>query len=73
MYHLWKYVYGARKSKSMLWPCVSVLNLRIRVCSCFNLSSLLEIYIYIYIYIYVYTYSEAILINYMPTLNQRSC
>ena len=42
MYHLCKYVYGARKSKSMLRPCVSVLNLRIRVCSCVNLSSLLE-------------------------------
>ena len=42
MYHLWKYVYGARKSKSMLRPCVSVLNLRIRVCSCINLSALLE-------------------------------
>ena len=24
-------------------------------------------------YIYIYIYSEAILINYMPTLNQRSC
>ena len=35
-------MYGARKSKSMLRPCVSVLNLRIRVCSCVNLSSLLE-------------------------------
>ena len=42
MYHLWKYVYGARKSKSILRPCVSVLNLRIRVCSCINLSALLE-------------------------------
>ena len=31
-------MYGARKSKSMLRPCVSVLNLRIRVCSCINLS-----------------------------------
>ena len=40
MYHLWKYVYGARKS--MLRPCVSVLNLRIRVCSCINLFALLE-------------------------------
>ena len=38
MYHLWKYVYGARKCKSMLRPCVSVLNLGIRVCSCINLS-----------------------------------
>ena len=37
MYHMWKYVYGARKSKFMLRPCVSVLNLRIRVCSCINL------------------------------------
>ena len=42
MYHLWKYVYGARKSKSMLRSCVSALNLRIRVCSCINLSALLE-------------------------------
>ena len=42
MYHLWKYVYGARMSKSMLRPCVSVLHLRIRVCSCINLSALLE-------------------------------
>ena len=25
------------------------------------------------LYIYIYMYSEAILINYMPTLNQRSC
>ena len=42
MYHLWKYVYGARKSKSWLRPCVSVLNLPIRICSCINLSELLE-------------------------------
>ena len=35
MHHLWKYVSGARKSKSWLRPCVSVLH----------------IYIYIYIYI----------------------
>ena len=27
----------------------------------------------IFIYMYIYIYSEAILINYMPTLNQRSC
>ena len=42
MYHLWKYVYGASKSTSWLRPCVSVLNLRMRVCSSINLSSLLE-------------------------------
>ena len=42
MYHLWKYVYGARKSKSWSRPCVSVLNLRMRICSCINLSALLE-------------------------------
>ena len=35
-------MYGARKSKYWLRQCVSVLNLRIRVCSCINLSSLLE-------------------------------
>ena len=34
-------MYGARKSKSWLRPCVSVLNLRMRVCS-INLSALLE-------------------------------
>ena len=42
MNHFWKYVYGSRKSKSWLWPCVSVLNLRMRVCSSINLSALLE-------------------------------
>ena len=42
MYHLWKYVYGARKFKSWSRPCVSVLNLRMRVCSSINLSALLE-------------------------------
>ena len=42
MYHLWKYVYGARKSKSWLRPCVSVLNLRMIVCSSINLSALFE-------------------------------
>ena len=42
MYHLWKYVYGARKSMSWLRPCVSVLNLRMRVCSSINLYALLE-------------------------------
>ena len=26
----------------------------------------------IYIYVYIYIYSKAIVINYMPTLNQRS-
>ena len=42
MYHLWKYMYGARKSKSWLRPCLSVLNLQMRVCSSINLSVLLE-------------------------------
>ena len=42
MYHLWKYVYGVRKSKSWFRPCVSVFNLRMRVCSSINLSVLLE-------------------------------
>ena len=42
MYHLCKYVYGARKSKSWLRPCVSVLNFRMRVCSSINLSALLD-------------------------------
>ena len=27
VYHLWKYVYGVRKCKSWLMPCVSVFNL----------------------------------------------
>ena len=35
-------MYGARKSKSWFRPCVSVLNLRMRVCSSINLSALLE-------------------------------
>ena len=35
-------MYGARKSKSMLRPCVSALNLRVRVSYCINLSALLE-------------------------------
>ena len=42
IFHLWKYVYGARKSKSWLRSCVSVLNLRMRVCSSINLFALLE-------------------------------
>ena len=40
--YMWKYVLGARKSKSWLRPCMSVLNLRMRVCSSINLSALLE-------------------------------
>ena len=42
MYHLWKYVLGARKSQSWLRPCVSVLNLQMSVCSSINLCALLE-------------------------------
>ena len=52
-----------------------------------NVGNVVNVCIYIYIYIYIYIvylnnllcpllisyYSEAILINYMPTLNQRSC
>ena len=41
VYHLWKYVYGARKSMSWFRPCVSVFNFRMRVCS-INLSMLLD-------------------------------
>ena len=37
-----KYVYGVRKYKSWFRPCVSVFNLRMRVCSSINLSVLLE-------------------------------
>ena len=36
------YVNGVRKSKFWLMPCVSVLTLRMRVCSSINLSVLLE-------------------------------
>ena len=39
---LWKYVYGVGKSNSWLKPCVSVFNLRMRVCPSINLSVLLE-------------------------------
>ena len=42
VYHLWKYMYGVRKSKSWFRPCVLVFNLRMRVCSSINLSVLLE-------------------------------
>ena len=42
VYHLQKYVYGVRKSKSLSRPCVSVLKFRMRVCSSLNLSVLLE-------------------------------
>ena len=42
VYHLWKYVYGVKKSKSLLRPCVSVFNLRMRVCYSINLSVLFE-------------------------------
>ena len=42
MYHLWKYVYGVRRSKSWCRPCVSVFNLRMRVCSSINLSVLFD-------------------------------
>ena len=42
VYHLWKYVYGVRRSMSWIRPCVSVFNLRMRVCSSINLSVLLE-------------------------------
>ena len=42
LYHLLKYVYGVRKSKSWLRPCVSVFNFRMRVCSSINLSVVLE-------------------------------
>ena len=44
MYHLWKYVYGI--GKSWLRPCVSVFNLRMKVCSSINLSVLLESFKY---------------------------
>ena len=74
MYHLWKYVYGARKSKSMLRPCVSVLNLRIRACSCVNLSSLLEkspfnllLLLIICIYIHIYMYILSLLKHHTTT------
>ena len=40
--HLWKYVCGARKAKPWLRPCVSVINLRMRVCSSINQCVLLE-------------------------------
>ena len=40
--HVWKYVYGVRKSKSWPSPCVSALNFRMRVCSSINESVLLE-------------------------------
>ena len=40
--HLLKYEYGVRKSMSWLRPCVSVFNLRMRVCSSINLSVMLE-------------------------------
>ena len=43
MYHLWKYVYGARKSKSWFRPCVSVLNLRMRVCSTYVLPQVIHL------------------------------
>ena len=42
VYHLWKYLYGVRKSKSWFRPCVSVFNLRMRFCSSINLFVLLE-------------------------------
>ena len=42
VYHLWKYVYGVRKCKSWFRPCVSVFNLRMRVCSPINMSVLIE-------------------------------
>ena len=42
MYHLWKYVYGARKFLVLDKAMCVVLNLRIRVSSCINLSALLE-------------------------------
>ena len=38
VYHLWKYVYGVRKSMSWFRPCVSDFNLRIRACSSIKLS-----------------------------------
>ena len=40
VYHLRKYVYGVRKNKSWLRPCVSVFNLPMWVCSSINLSVL---------------------------------
>ena len=42
MYHLWKYMYGVRKYKSWIRPCVLVFYLGMRVCSSINLSVLLE-------------------------------
>ena len=39
VYHFWKYPNGEGKDKTWLRPCVSVFNLRMRICSSINLSA----------------------------------